>query len=302
MPCLVALITGCSFLADLELPSGGESPRGGDGGGPPFTDNPLPDGGNSSFDASESDVRDSGTVSDAATDRNDAKPPPPPPPTYANEVMADHPSAYWRFGDSSGNSARDSAGSTPGTYEGGFSLGGAGVVSNDTSVRLDGQRNSHIRLGDIFDFSNNASCTLEAWARWAGGSTGHVLSKRASDRGGTGYALFVTSADGNQAQWTYLRQNGDQGDTVTFRTAASTAWVHVVATYDGNVGRLYLNGAEVASSSFRDSLVGGQSELYLGNSASGSGGFNGQLDELAIYDHVVSADRIRVHYKAADSK
>ncbi|WP_394837565.1 LamG domain-containing protein [Pendulispora rubella] len=300
VPWLVVQITGCSFLADLELPEGGDSPGGGDGAGPPVKDEPPPDGGGPSFDASDPDVRETGTVSDASTDRNDAKVPPPPP-KYANEVMADQPSAYWRLGDGSGTSAKDSAGSHPGTYQQGFTLGGNGVVSNDTAVRFDGQ-SGRIRLGDIFDFSNNVSCTLEAWVQWSGGGTGNIFSKRASDRGGTGYALFVSGVDGGRFRWTYLRQNGDRGTSVTFDTAAKTAFVHVVATYDGNIGRLYLDGAEVQTSEFRDSLVGGQSELYLGNNASGDGGFSGMLDELAIYEHVVSANRIQAHYKAADSK
>ena len=298
---LAAQVTGCSLLADLDLPENGASPGGGDASNSPPDPNPPLDGG-FPVDTSVPDDQETGAPSDAA--RNDAKPPPPPPPpppTYANEVMADQPSAYWRLGESSGTTAKDSAGSTPGTYEQGFGLRAGGVLSNDTAVRLDGQSGTRIRFGDIFDFNENAPCTLEAWAKWEGGGTGNVFSKRADDRGGTGYALSVSNVNGKH-QWSYLRQNGDNGDSATFQATATTGFVHVVATYDGTVGRLYLNGTEVANTSFRDSLVGGQSSLFLGNSAAGNGAFQGTLDELAIYTHVVSADRIKVHYQAANSK
>ena len=223
-------------------------------------------------------------------------------PKYVEEVLADRPVGYWRLGDGSGTTARDHVGAHAGTYERGFSLGVAGVVSNDTAAWFDGQAGSRVRIGDVFDFPDKASCTLEVWVKWDGGHAGYVIAKKSSIDG-TGYSLLASPLTGDSVLWVYSRTlRPDLTDAVQYTAPKSPRFAHVVATYDGTKGRIFFNGVEANSANFGLNLPGNSAILALGSNSGGDGAFNGTLDEVAIYDHALPLARIQTHYQAANSK
>src|SRR5437867_3175240 len=58
---------------------------------------------------------------------------------YVDTVTADHPTGYWRLGDSTGTTAVDnSASQVNGTYVGSPALGQTGAVQGDTAVTFNG--------------------------------------------------------------------------------------------------------------------------------------------------------------------
>jgi len=269
--------TGCSVLADLDFPTGGEPPGA------------LPEGGDgrSSLDAGAGTETAPGAAS------------------YASAVRADGPSAYWRLGESSGTAAKDEMGAHGGVYERGFVLGVEGITTGDTAVRLDGQIGSRILIGDAFDFGSDSPSTLEAWVKWDGGGSACIFSKLGDQtNGNNGYELSVFSDATGKVQWSYSRTTRGTATPVVFTAQPSTQFVYVVATFDGAAARLYLNGEEVASTTFTgNSFVGSGAVLALGhNSANDKSAFQGTLDELAIYERVLPPDRIRTHYLAGSSK
>ncbi|WP_394834842.1 LamG domain-containing protein [Pendulispora rubella] len=298
IPWLAVPIAGCSFLADLDFPggSGPQPPPGDEDSGNPLWDGAGVDG----FDAADAPPVDTGgdTLGDA-TPNKDATPTGP---RYAEEVRADSPVGYWRLGDRSGTPAKDEINANPGAYENGISFGVPGVVSNDTAVRFDGAFGSRVRIGDVFEFSDKSHCTLEVWAKWDGGR-GYVIAKKSViDGKGTGYSLYVSPMVNNQSLWIYSRKLGDVSESVSYAAAASTKFAHVAATFDGTKGRIFFNGSEVKSANFSLSMISTDGTLSFGSNSGGDDAFEGSLDEIAIYDHALSPERIRAHFNAANSK
>lgn len=80
-------------------------------------------------------------------------------------------------------------------------------------------------------------------------------------------------------------------------------WFHVGVVMSGTVGRLYVNGVEVASSTYSGYVLPA-GPIYLGNiwengSASVAGeGWGGQIDEVAIYDRALSASEVLDSYNS----
>jgi hypothetical protein len=81
-------------------------------------------------------------------------------------------------------------------------------------------------------------------------------------------------------------------------------YVHLAATFDGTTGRLYVNGAQVASgnptayqpNSVAAFAVGSYSDL-LGSGPAYQNPFIGNVDEAALYNTALSATQILNHYQ-----
>jgi hypothetical protein len=68
-------------------------------------------------------------------------------------------------------------------------------------------------------------------------------------------------------------------------------WVHVAATFDGTTAVLYLNGEEVGSGAF--SLGNGTTVgMRIGSYNDNSPCFNGDLDEVRIYNRALTPDEL----------
>src|ERR1700689_535465 len=82
---------------------------------------------------------------------------------YANAVLADHPTVYYRFNETSGSTAFDSSGNgLDATYAGGVSLGEAGALIDEHDSAVFGSGLLAYQSGDALP-SGAKPRTLEMW-------------------------------------------------------------------------------------------------------------------------------------------
>jgi hypothetical protein len=97
---------------------------------------------------------------------------------------------------------------------------------------------------------------------------------------------------------------GPSGDNLFFNHYVPYRWYHVVAQTRGDQMELYVNGAALSPLSLSPDrateacqfLVGRLKPLPRPPKASEIRPFVGQIDELALYDHPLSAEEVRHHY------
>lgn len=270
---VVAIAThGCS-LVSLDGLTGGRAPGvdGGSSGGP-----------------------------DAAQDSGPSDGPAPPFSAYAAAVLADTPVAYWRLDETSGTTAHDSSGhGNDATYIGGVHPGTAGAITNDpdTAATFDGAT-GYVDGGSRFAFAGAQPFSLEAWVR-ASSTTSYLgIASREDTSGGPpseGYILFVSPSDG---VFGFQRLDGSSLTSITSTSVASaSAYVHIVATYDGVQMSVYVNGASEATETASFSIAGASNDMVVGAEAGGGEDFfDGAMDEVAVYDHALTAARVTAHY------
>lgn len=215
--------------------------------------------------------------------------------TLAAEITADTPVAWWRLDETSGTSAADSAGTNTGTYTGSPTLNQTGLAPSDTPNRAVLFNNSTLQYVQVPHAAalNAASLTVQASidATAINGNM-RIVEKGNSD---SGWSLRI---DGSNLRW-YV--NG----RVTVDYYFTDLGRHIVhGTYDAatGTGRLYLDGALVAS------VIGTAGNaptpadpLRIAQKPGGSAtsdGWNGLIDDVAVYPAVLSATRVAAHAAA----
>jgi hypothetical protein len=196
--------------------------------------------------------------------------------------------SYWRLGEPSGSAACDSYGSNAGSYQGGVALGAVGALAGDpdTAALFDGSsgavsvpHSASLDVGDTF--------SIEAWVKR--GSFGAPDYQVVASQGASSWVLAFTA--GNKL---VLRQAkvGDLAYSTT--TVGDTSWHHVAATKSGASVHLYIDGNDVTGSVTNRTMVNNTVPLAIGQS-SATAFFNGTIDEVAVYNTVLSATTVRAH-------
>jgi len=76
-------------------------------------------------------------------------------------------------------------------------------------------------------------------------------------------------------------------------------WTHLVLTYDGTVAKFYVNGSLINTYAVPLFLVQNNSRnMVMGaGPATGFDPFNGELDEIALYNYALSLSQVTNHYQ-----
>ena len=212
---------------------------------------------------------------------------------------------WWKLNESGNvSTAADSIGTNTGTltnFPGNPSASWvAGMIAG--SLDFDGA-NDHINAGNTTALDNIAQFTVSAWIR------PDSLGK--NTRG-----TIVNNAQGGAAAptagWTFrLTSNSSLEFSVDYnttdlvrRTADNTIktglWSHVVLTWTGSAtatnARVYINGTETAYSVTTDGgtnrVDDSAATLRMGDTPDGSSNFDGRIDDVRIYNRVLSAAEI----------
>ena len=223
--------------------------------------------------------------------------------TYAGEVLLDQPVGYWRLDDTGGGNptAKDSSGhGVNGTYVGGVTHGVKGAIANDpdTAAGFDGLT-GYVDIGLVFPFSGTATYTLEAWAAPTVDADYHGLVSRNDENGppSEGFLMYIEPAPTPFYDLERLEPPSSKAIVESSYQATSGVWAHVVASFDGANMLLYVNGNQEDDQPAAFAITGATSHFVIGAQAGGSTAwFLGNLDEVAVYDKVLSATRIVAHY------
>ncbi len=155
---------------------------------------------------------------------------------------------------------------------------GANAFAFDGSTR-------HVNLPA--DVANFDQLTVAAWVYWNGGGSW----QRIFDFGnGTNQYLFLTpNASGGGLR--FAMKNGGAEQVLNTSTLATGQWVHVAVVRGASATWLYVNGAQVATTT---AITIKPSDIkpvlnYVGKSQWPDPLFNGRIDDFRIYNHALAA-------------
>jgi hypothetical protein len=134
--------------------------------------------------------------------------------------------------------------------------------------------------------------TIAAWVNPGANTTWSRIFDFGS---GTGVYMFLTVSAGSTPRFA-LTINGNASGAEQVINAPQALplgqWSHVAITLNGNTGRMYVNGAQVAqntSMTLTPSSMGNTTQNYIGKTHSADPPLNAPVDHFQIYDRALSA-------------
>ena len=212
--------------------------------------------------------------------------------------------AYYHLENNWTNSALTSAGFTEG-------IGTDGVMTAQNSAGFSGtaklgsysasfpSQSDHAKTstsnGANFDFTGDS--TVAFWLYRTDGVDGNyhaMVSKRTGSN--SEYNLYLEPTSGKARL--YITMGACDFNNATTATFANATWYHLVTTLDGEVMKFYVNGSLDSTHDLdcTRSTLSSQPFGIGAISANGAEGFVGYLDEVSIWERVLSTDEIGTLY------
>ncbi len=232
----------------------------------------------------------------------------PQPSRYREVVLASGPIGYWRMGQPNGSRIADETGRGNDLVLAGATTVVPGAIASDpdTAIAFDGETGMATAVdGTPFTFTGTQAFSVELWMKrpatyanqyeqLCGSSNGLgssrvgwlLYTERGSASDSPGYLVF---------QW---RPPDGQFNVVRAAPPADT-FTHVVATFDGQSSQTWVDGVESgAPRPTSGELPSRPPRFSVGGDPQGSAGaaFSGAIDELAVYDRVLTRDEILRHF------
>jgi hypothetical protein len=218
--------------------------------------------------------------------------------SYADVIQAGAPVTYLRLGESSGTRAADLSGNGHyGELVGTVTRDAHGAVLHDTNGAVHLADGGYVRVAAMTELADTDELTLECWFH-PDDVTDHHPILELND--GTHFGPHVWQFDAGDKIFANFIDAENASHSVMSDAAAITAneWHHVVATYDGVNGTLYLDGHRVGTTGMTGPLLV-DGKLYVGYrpavGMSTAASFSGSIDEVAVYDHALSAATVARH-------
>jgi hypothetical protein len=229
--------------------------------------------------------------------------------TYSETVLADAPLAYYRFEEPVDATGIVNA-VNPDLYAGLATFDDlqaypkfaqAGILTQSVGFHLYTQEGvaekSHIEIPYDPALNPAGPFTVELWAR--------VTSWGANNRcivgniSGFSDGWWFRQEPGATPRWIYVQNGG--GVYMAGGSITKDEWAHLVVTYDGTTFRFYGNGTQQWSAG---APAGGPKlntgmPLCIGGEPmlGGEDFFDGNVDEVAIYDKALTSQQIAAHYE-----
>ncbi|MEV6038914.1 RHS repeat-associated core domain-containing protein [Nonomuraea sp. NPDC052116] len=204
---------------------------------------------------------------------------------YRSTVLDSDPMGYWRFGETTGRSAKDLGWLDDAFYNSDYTLSQPGALAGtpDTAVGIPASTTGAIHLPAGIIPRAGAWASIETWFKTA--ASGTIMTVDGTFQN---FPMLQVTTDGK------LAAGYDAASRiVTTAAVKDNAWHHAVLTAAGDRQTLYVDG--VAVGTFNGEITNTSS--YYAEYMT-LGGISATVDELAVYDRPLSPAEIARHYAA----
>ena len=201
--------------------------------------------------------------------------------------------ANWRCDEGTGTTTADAAAGHSGSLINGPTWVAPGRIGAG-ALNFAAANSQYVNVANATALNPAAGLTITAWLNavdWGGNR--RILQKGNSDNE---YRLLAENGA--------LKFHPNGVGTLTTALPATNTWVHVAATWNGATMAIYVNGVLQASQAATGSITSTADPLAIGTkygSTAAGDYFNGNLDEVRVYNRGLSAVEINSVLHAGDA-
>lgn len=183
-----------------------------------------------------------------------------------------------------------------------------GIV--DSALLFDGATNASYSSDSLFDWDSNSTFTIEFWMK----KTISCISQNTPDNNviigrddpGTDLHWWIGVSCNYPGKITFVQHanNGDQLELVSNKSVIDSFWHHIIIERDGSTsttsiyidGQLDTSAVHAFNDGFKSTVPVNLGWLNL----DGKFHYNGMLDELAVYNTLLTDSVINLHYNSGE--
>lgn len=215
---------------------------------------------------------------------------------YSGMITSENPVAYWRLGDPPGSTtvADSAVGTYPGTVFGTPTFGEVGITDG-TALGNNGTAANYLQFPNVPSYS--AGWCVEFWMYLNNTSGSHGLVTRAVSEATNSDWLFFVQA--GIMYWRVINDANATTSTIQITAPPAGMWHHVVGTCNvGGTLSLFIDGKQVGTNlAITRTTAKGAGIVTIGKLAGTTTySLNGRIDEVAIYNYVLSTDQIKERF------
>jgi len=164
---------------------------------------------------------------------------------------------------------------------------------NGGALQFDG-KDDYVDCGNDESLNITEAITIEAWVRHdEGGVYDGILQKGSFTSSFGKYEIHTT----NDNKLRFILNGTTDNSVITSNSIPVGLWTHIVASWDGITIRAYINGVvDQNTDLFSGPLTTDSNPLRIGMYYSSGFIFNGQIDEVRIYNRALTEAEVRYHY------
>ncbi|MGJ8641836.1 MAG: leucine-rich repeat protein [Luteolibacter sp.] len=218
--------------------------------------------------------------------------------TNSNTVTVEilpSPVAHWKFDETDGTTAADSAGSFDGTLSGSASFVAGGISGN--AINLLNTGNSLVNMGNTVPGFTSGNFTIVAWIKTTTTNGDTVIAGKHLTGHSNGYLLAVNALGGGGAANKATFYPSGSGSNIPFSTTTVNdgTWHQVVGVYTaGGNTQIYVDGS-LEGTRASPAMVENTVSFLIGGATVGStptNAYEGLVDDVQLYSSALSESDI----------
>ena len=171
--------------------------------------------------------------------------------------------------------------------------------------------NDYVNMGNVLDFDGSTPFSISTWVKFdVLGNIEFLINKRDTTSSVRGYSLQKRNTNEIEFQVVNNAQAGQNRLALyTSTQLTNNTFYHCVVTYDGsrnpNGVKIYLDGVSdtlVTRSNTLTDTISNSGNLWFGNLAYQNLPLNGLLDEVGIWDRVLTPSEVTELYNSGSGK
>jgi len=159
-----------------------------------------------------------------------------------------------------------------------------------SALEFDGTSSQYVDMGTVNPTAATGQLSVSLWAKWNGlnGQYQGLIGKR--DAWSAASMMWQIEANIDTGVIRFQREGLAD---VTATVLPTGEWTHVAVTFDGMMAKVYIGEDQAVEADFSLGSGTGAVMQFGASEANGGNPFNGALDEIRIYDRVLSPFEIR---------